>query len=220
MKPKVITLALNTADANAIASGTPASGASFTLDGALVTSGVATMDAPRHVYISASGNESSNTITITGTDRFGNAISEAVTGPNATSNNSTKNFNTVTAVAVDASAAGNVLIGSAASAESKWYILDYHRDPFNIGIGVDLSSGLTTTFTVQHTLSTNFFNYTGTTIDETTDHAAFNHAELAGDTANESGAITSPVTAIRLMVSAHGSGSVNMRFIQAGIRGA
>jgi hypothetical protein len=103
-----------TADADGIAQSQSPSGAGdLTLDGTLVSSGVATLDVPRAVSITSDADDSGNTFTITGEDEYGYAVVEEVTGPNADTANSGKAFKKVSNIAIDGSAAGNITAGTA-----------------------------------------------------------------------------------------------------------
>jgi VCBS repeat-containing protein len=127
MRPKLIDYALATLDRNGIAAAeTLAAAGNFTLGGALTSGGVYTADSPRHIAFYAAGNESARTFTITGTDRYGGAMTEAVTGPNAETVSGSKNFATVTQVASDDATAGDVEIGTVDSAETQWVPVDYN----------------------------------------------------------------------------------------------
>jgi len=80
--------------------------ASATIGGALAAGGAvnftthAGSEQPRKVTITAGGNESGRTFTVTGTDYLGSAQVEAITGPNNATVSTTKYFNTVTSVTV------------------------------------------------------------------------------------------------------------------------
>ena len=85
------------ADADGISlSQTPLAAGNLTITGALASGGVATMDTQRRVLITAAGNEVSKTFTIYGTNKDGFAISESLTGPNATTTQSLLDYLTVT----------------------------------------------------------------------------------------------------------------------------
>ena len=86
-----------TATGVCVAATTTGAGA-LSATGSLVTAGVATFDVPRTVSITATTNVSSNTFTVTGTDAYGQTMSEKITGPNATTVNGAKAFKTVTSV--------------------------------------------------------------------------------------------------------------------------
>lgn len=93
--------AIATATASAVFSAFAATGAaSATINGSLASGGVATLDVPRNVTITSTGNESARTFTITGTAEYGAAMTEQITGPNATTVSGVKAFKTITAVSV------------------------------------------------------------------------------------------------------------------------
>jgi len=78
------------------------------LSGALVASGVAQMDVPRNVTLTAATtNHSARTFTIYGFDEYGNAMRENIAGPNANTVAGIKAFARVTRVAVDGALATN-----------------------------------------------------------------------------------------------------------------
>jgi hypothetical protein len=125
MQPMTVTVGpIATADANGICeSQTPVAGP-LTLDGVLVTGGVAVLDVQRRVLITAAGNESSRTFTVTGTNWAGNTISQTITGPNATTAATTISFKTVTSVTISGNAAGAVEVGTNGVADSPWVRFD------------------------------------------------------------------------------------------------
>lgn len=78
------------------------------IDGAAASGGVATLDVPRNITLTtATTNHSALTITVTGTDAYGNTMSEAITGPNNNTVAGKKAFKTVTQVASDGAIATN-----------------------------------------------------------------------------------------------------------------
>lgn len=100
------------ADADGIATAQAvASATTLTLNGAAVSSGVATLTPARNVTILSAGNDSGITFTVTGTDAYGETLVETITGANAGTANGKKAFLTVVSVASSAAAAGNVSVG-------------------------------------------------------------------------------------------------------------
>jgi hypothetical protein len=150
MRPVTVTVGpLATAIANAIClSQTPAAGA-LTLNGALVTSGVAVMDQPRRVLITATGNESAKTFTITGTNWSGQVWGETITGPNATTTQSVLDYATVTSITISAAAANALTIGTSGVASSPWVRLDHWSQPET---SIQATVTGTVNYTVQQTL--------------------------------------------------------------------
>ena len=124
------------ADTNGIcAAQTPSAAGNLTLNGALcatingnsvyapsVSSTAATADGAwaRKIGITSDGDDSGVTFTVYGTDVNGKALSEAVTGPNATvaytTNSTAANFKSVTRIAISAAGTGNITVGTAAVA--------------------------------------------------------------------------------------------------------
>ena len=102
-----------------------------------------------------------------------------------------------------------VTVGSATA--SSVIPLNTYADPFNVGIGCDVSAGGTLTYTVQHT----FDNVQASTFNPAT-ATWFSNSTLVAQTADKDGNYAYPVTAVRLLVTAHTSGSVTMTVIQAG----
>lgn len=84
----------------------------LTITGALATGGVATMDVPRHVSITSDADDSGRTFTITGTNTYGDVITEAITGPSSTTVYGIKQFKTVTTVNIDDDSTGELTVGS------------------------------------------------------------------------------------------------------------
>jgi hypothetical protein len=119
---------LATASANAIClSQTPTS--AFTLNGSLVTSGVAVMDTPRRVLFTTASNESAKTITIVGKDWNSAPITEVITGPNATTGYTNLDFKIITSITISSAAAGAITVGTNVVASSMWVRLDEFAPP-------------------------------------------------------------------------------------------
>lgn len=92
--------------------------------------------------------------------------------------------------------------------------LDTYQDPFNVSIGVVLSAGASLTYSVQHTFDNVFAsNFNPSTA------TWFNNSGLTAKTTSLDGNYNMPVTAIRLNVTTHSSGSATMTVIQAGMPG-
>ena len=155
MRPIRITLGpLATADADGICqSQTPAGAGAMTINGALATGGVATMDAGRRVLITTAADETTKTFTITGTNWFGVPISETIAGVNNTTTYSTLDFETVTSVTVSAATAGAILVGTNGIASSPPLPLDMYANA-EVALQVDVTG--TVNYTVQQTLDNVF----------------------------------------------------------------
>ena len=91
---------------------TPGPGA-VTLNGALVTAGVATMDVARALQaVSTNAGDTTQTLTLTGTDIAGETISEDIALNGTTPVLGQKAFKTVTAASLSAVLAGNLNVGT------------------------------------------------------------------------------------------------------------
>ena len=86
--------------------------ANLTITGALASGGVATFDVPRNVGIYCAGDINTVVFTVTGTDEYGVAMSEAITGVNAGTVEGDKAFKTVTQVATSAAVGTDVEVGT------------------------------------------------------------------------------------------------------------
>tara|TARA_R110000764_G_scaffold12397_2_gene36386 strand:- start:8561 stop:9190 length:630 start_codon:yes stop_codon:yes gene_type:complete len=172
--------------------------------------GVTTLTQPQHVTITCTSDESGATFTVVGTDRYGNALTEAITGPNATVVVGTKNFATVTSITSTADATG-VTAGVNGTCESQWYVLNYRGNDFNVGIGLDITTAGAGTAGVEHTFNNVLTQ--GFLEDDATVHA---HDTVTGKTANFDGSYASPPVACRLSITAFTSGSITLRVVQSG----
>jgi hypothetical protein len=116
---------LGTADADGIAlSQALGAAGNLTLNGVMVSGGVATLDTPRRVALTSAGNDSAATWTVTGTDRSGITHSDSFAGANAGVVYSNLDFATVVSIALNAAAAGNVTAGTNTVASSQWARFD------------------------------------------------------------------------------------------------
>ncbi|WP_438748429.1 polysaccharide deacetylase family protein [Pararhizobium sp. O133] len=95
------------------ASQTPTAGA-LTINGSLAAGGSVTLDAPRHITITANGaNEYTKRFTITG-ELAGQVVSETIGGPpNGSTYNTDQLFDKVTGVSISANASGAITVGTA-----------------------------------------------------------------------------------------------------------
>ena len=101
-----------------------------------------------------------------------------------------------------------VIQGSAGT--SRWIPVDYKQVPFNIGLGVVLSSGAVLTYQVEHT----FDDLQDPNITPT----AFVNAGLNGLTVNDDGNYAFPVKAIRINVTAYTNGEAKLLIVQGNQR--
>lgn len=94
-------------------------GAGFSINGAMASGGVATLDKPRSLALICAGDESTNSFTVTGTSDDGSAITEKLTGNTATSFKpfSKNRFATVTGVTAQNATASTVSVGTGFTSE-------------------------------------------------------------------------------------------------------
>ena len=213
MRPNRVTVGpLTAASANAIClSQTPSAGA-LTLNGALVSGGVATLDASRRVLITAAGNESSRTFTLTGTSGSGVVQSETITGPNATTAQSVLDYKKVTSITISGNAAGAVTVGTSGVASSAWI-------KFNTWalaqVALQTVASGTVNYTVQQTLDDPDNSSDPVVITAIT---WFSHPDsnLVAATGSFQGNYGYPPVFARVLLNS-GTGSVTMTSIQQGV---
>lgn len=203
-----ITLALAAASANNIAqSQSPAAGA-ITLNGSTVVSGVAILDAARRVIITSGGNDSGITFTVIGTDRYGRAQSETVTGANAGIATTIRDFLTVSSVTHTGSIAGTVTVGTSAVGSTQPFIMDTMTSPFALGIACVVVSG-SPTYTVE--ISNDDMSPSWDT--SATLPTWFAASGFSAQTTSQIGSVLFPVTMVRLTNNS-GTGSTSMKLTQ------
>lgn len=212
MRPIVITMAPTALDRDGIAlSQTPSGAGAVTLNGTLVSGGVATMGAVSAVGIYSASNISNRTFTITGTDHYDFPISETgLTGPNNGTIVSAKSYKTVTAMTISGAAAGAIEVGPTGAGISRAVPLDRNNQAgFQVGLGLTISG--TVSATVQHTFddpfASTFDPYTATWHD---------HEDLATETATVDGNYAYPPSAVRLKIVSSASGTATLTIIQQG----
>jgi hypothetical protein len=211
MRINTVDLILSAGDDDCIVEAVdPANNATLTLDGIAVSAGVATLDFARRVIITSAADDSSITFTVSGTDRYGNSISEAITGTNASIAVSTKDFKTVTSIVVTGNA-GSIKVGTNTKGSSAWVPIDRNVTPINIGIGCEITSGASLNYTVEHT----YDDIQDATVLTGTVHV-FAHSSIASKTADFEGSYSAPINAFRITLNTWTSGTVRMNSIQAG----
>lgn len=129
MRPVVVTVGpLAAASANNIAlSQTPVSGTALTLNGSLVTGGVAVLDTPRRVLLTFGIEASARTMVVTGTGRTGQVQSEtlAVASGGASTIGTVLDYKTITSlVPAGGGYSAAVTVGTNGIAGTDWVRLD------------------------------------------------------------------------------------------------
>ena len=205
-----LTLAAGSATAIALAQARGSAG-NLTLNGAAVSAGVATLSPARRVAIASVGDDSGITWTVTGTDRFGNAQVETITG--ATAGNSvatTQDFLTVTRIASSGAAAGNVTAGTNNTASTQWVPWDTYAFDYQISCYGVVQAG-SPTWQVDKTYDDVFGTWLPSGVPFP---RSITDLTLNGLTATADGYIPAPCRATRLTLVA--AGTVQLEQIQQG----
>lgn len=193
------TLTVSAASANAVAtSQTPSAAGNLTLTSSTVT----LPNGGQRPSVTSAGSDISNrTLTFYGTDRAGNTMSMAMTGPGAGLRVVLPaTMATINRVAISGLAAGAITVGYAAQADTSPLPLDTRSDPTNVSLTIQgFTGGGTPAATVRFTQS----RVQQTEPNTAFDPAAlvwFNHATLAAQTAAATGNFDKPVVATSLFL--------------------
>lgn len=177
--------------------------------------GTATLDIARQILITDGGNDTGITFTLSGTDWYGEPISEAVTGASGATAVSVLDYKTITSIATSGAVATTVTIGTNGVAHSPWVNFDPYAATSPISIQVTPSAA-GANYTVQQTLDnpTSFGNTAITPANMTW----VNHpdANLVAATTTIQGNYAYQPAFARILLNS-GSGSATGTFIQAGL---
>lgn len=202
---KTLTLALVAAVTNGITTTqTLGAAGNLTLNGSLVSGGVATFDVARRVGITSVGNDSGITWTVTGTDRYGRSQTETFAGANATVAQSTRDFLTVTKIASSGATAGNVTAGTTSTGSTAPYIANYVSNPAIYRC--DVTQVGAATWTIEESIDDIAPAYDMTTSNPNW----FSETNLTLRTTNVSDFLNGPLTMVRLTITS-GTGAVTAR---------
>lgn len=147
---KSLSLQLAAAVTNGIALSQSLGGAgNLTLNGSLVTGGVATFDVARRVGITSTGDDRAVVWTITGTDRSSRAQTEVIQGVMGATAQSTRDFLTVSNIAGSGATAAAVTAGSTTTGSSSPYVIDYFATTANYSVMVENAGG--STYSIEFT---------------------------------------------------------------------
>ena len=228
--PSTLTYQLSASVANGVAlSQAVAAAGALTLNGSLVTAGVAILDtrgAARRVLIASSGADSAVVFTVTGLSRYGLSHSQNVTGvTSTTSQYTTKDFVTVTSVTASAATAGNITVGTNGVGSSVWLVDDFLCRIWALSGAIQGPVG--TNYTLEHTYDDPNAQVGGSLIGAaqwavgvgTIDFppVAWPNAVITNVSGNnEFDYPNHPIFAHRLTINS-GTGLVQMQTIQAGV---
>lgn len=194
--PRPITISLTpvAVDADGIAtSQAPLAQGNLTLDGALGTS----LTHASQLGITSDADDSGRTFTVTGTDTSGQTITESVTGPNATTVETSNYFKTITSIAIDAASAGNLTVGTVDEIVSQTIPLNRYSD-IETGVLVTVSG------TINYTLEV---SGTDPQLNADTSMNWHDHTTMASETTNITDNIDKGVQACRIKVNSYSSGA-------------
>lgn len=237
MRPRVLSISpYAIADNDAICLvQTPAAGGvqELLINGTLASGGVATMDFRRQVTLTFNNDDRNRVFVVTGTDRKGNLLVEAVQGVDTNTTSTVRAFETVTSVKVDDDTLGNVQVGTGTVVSSDWLPLDYLIQDFKVALGLTVHPAVVADMTVELTLS-NILDLRGN--DPTAGRSTHvrnefelffptinihDHDTLVNVIASDTGNIAFPVRAVRLTSNAVMTGAaagVDLEVVQAGHR--
>ena len=148
MRPITITVGPLTASSgnNIALSQTPSGAGAITLNGSLVTGGVAVIGNAQQIKLTT--NDSTHTAVISGTDWNGSPISETVTF-NGTNVTSVLSYKTVTSIVVNAALTAAITVGTSGIGYSNWARMDEWANP-QVTMQFDVTG--TVNYTVQSSL--------------------------------------------------------------------
>jgi hypothetical protein len=227
--PTVLSLQLAAAVSNGIClAQQPLAAGALTLNGSLVTGGVATMDVGRRVSIASTGSDAAVVFTIKGTDNTPNQniVSETITGVvSGTPVASLGNYKTITSVTSSAATAGNITVGTNSVGSTVWGVLDFMRRNVNFSVGGGITGPAGTTYTLELCYSDpNSLAGQGIVGAEQWSMSpaglvpphVYTYAGITGASGDNQFSFGSPIFGLRLTINS-GTGLVTLEAIQAGI---
>ena len=209
---KTLTLSLAAAQSTGIClaqSGTAAT--ALTINGALASSGVATMDTARRVIITSAGNDQNCVFTVVGTDYFGRACTSTVQGVNNGAAQSTKDFLTVTSVTPSINTASTVTVGTSTVGSTPPHVLDTVTNPPNVSIANIVTGAVT--YSIEEC-----YDDLAPSWDVTNNTPVWFQTGMSNQAANSTGSLNAGVNMVRLTILT-GTGQVQTRIIQNFIAG-
>jgi hypothetical protein len=211
MRPVVVSAGpVGTTAANNISlSQTPGAAGNLTLNGSLVTGGVAMLPNPQRVKITTT--DTTHAFTLTGTTPTGTLVTETLTNAGS-SITSALDYMTITSIAINGAATGAVTVGNGGSplAATPWVRLDEYS-PGTVSIQVNVTG--TVSFTVQSSNDGNMDSPTGTPSSYV--WITTNDTNAVAATASlQTNFLIVPIWGRVLLNS--GSGSIKAIFVQSG----
>lgn len=202
-----------------------AAAGNLTLNGADVSSGVATIcpyGTERAVVITSGGNDTGITFTVYGLNASGNAVQQTVTGASGAAATTTMLFHKVTRVYASGAVATTVKVGTNGIMSSRWVGLNTNLTPFNVGLATNATvpEGGSLSYTVQ----TTYDDIQAMTAPSPSSPAVpvtpftYNISALTNKDTDIESSLSTPVTAVRLVLNSGTSApSVDLYIAQAGL---
>jgi len=210
---RIVTKTLVAASANNIclSQGATANTA-LTINGTTASGGVATLDTQRRVLVTFNAGEGANrNIVISGTNQFGNAISETVICVSGGTTVATvQDFLTVTSIVPQSTFSNNITVGTNTTGSTPWIFANLFSTPVNFAVGCIVVGSVT--YSVEYT----YDNPNAVGLIAGVIPNPFVVASLSSKSANADGAITTPFIGWRLTITG-GTGSVTATGIQVGV---
>ena len=214
MRPIQQTINIAAATSNGIVTSTkPEDGVDLTLNGSLVSGGVATPGYPTQVSFASNSNLSTVLFTVYGTGTDNNPLAEVITGPNNATVTGTKTFKTVTRIAVATASTFSterVVAGTAAVGigTGNWWPLDIYTPNQVSTISCNILASGSATYSVEYT-NEDIWNLPAANC------LAVAHpvAALTGATTDQTAFTTTLMRAVRVNV-ASGAGQLRVTVVQ------
>jgi hypothetical protein len=149
---------------------------------------------------------------VTGTDRYGNAISETTAMPSTAAKNLTRNFYTITSAVLSATPSGQVRLGVTGLGSSKVWAFDTSQNPFAAVVAIDNIVG-SFTYKAQYTYDDVFDPAWPASLNQNW----LDSATMIGKNVVFTENLTAPVRGMRLVITIAGaSQALNGKIAQAG----
>lgn len=224
--PQIVTKSLAAASANNIClSQIPTSGTALTINGALAATKttwfngtstsvtIAQLDTQRRILLTYGSEGSARTLVVSGTNQFGNPISETLSIPSggAGSVATVQDFYTVTSLVPGGGGwTAAVTVGTNSVGSSPWLFVNLYSSPIDFGVGA------TVTGTVNYSIEYTFDNPNAVGTVAGVIPRAISLNTMDAQSASADGSIVTPFLAWRLTINS-GTGSVTATGIVAGV---
>lgn len=213
MRPVTVTAGPvgSTAANNIALSQTPSGAGPITLNGSLVTGGVAVLSTPQRILITTT--DTTHTFTVTGTTPTGTLVTEILQNA-GTSITSQLDYKTVTSISVNAGLTAAVTVGNGGTplAATPWVRLDEWA---NAQVGIQINVTGTVSYTVQSTMD-DPNSATNPVTPSAVQWVNTNDTNVVNATSSlQTNYLFSPIFARVLLNS--GSGSITATFVQANV---